>query len=383
MPHPFATDEQKAFHETVSRFVESEVRPHADAWDEAGAVPEELHQKAAALGIFGFGIDEAYGGLGFDDMVMRASFGELMGGCGASGICPALGSRNISTGLIAALGSEAQKMECLPDIISGKVNSALAMTEPSGGSDLANLKTAAQRDGDGWRLNGAKTFISGGMQAEWLVVSARTGGPGVGGISAFLVHKDSPGFTRQPLDRKMGWWASDTASLFFDDCALSNDALLGPENGAFGAMMENFNYERITMIAMSLGMMRLCFSESLAFARDRETFGQRLIDHQVIAHKLADMSTRIDATAAWLAQICMLSNQAEMPVAEVCKAKVFATKALEFCASEAMQIFGGAGYLRGNPVERVWREVKVMAIGGGSEEVMRDLAIKQMGLGRR
>lgn len=380
MTSPLMNTEQAAFHDSLAKFVEAEIRPHADAWDEAGAVPEALHLKAAELGIFGFGIDADLGGLGFDDMFMRASVGELLGGCGASGICPALGSRNISTGVIEALGTEAQRRLCLPDIVSGRAISALAVTEPSGGSDVANLRTSARRDGAGWVLNGAKTFISGGMNSRWYVVAARTGGPGIGGISAFLVPRDAPGFTRQALDRKTGWWASDTASLFFDDCHLPGDALLGPENRAFGAFMENFNFERVTMIGMCLGMARLCYRESLRYARERETFGKRLVDHQVIAHKLADMSMRIDALAAWLGQICLMSNQGQMPVAEICKAKVFASQALEAVASDAMQILGGAGYLRGSPVERVWREIKVMAIGGGSEEIMRELAVRQMGL---
>ena len=155
---------------------------------------------------------------------------------------------------------------------------------------------------------------------------------------------------------------------------------MGEEDRGFHAIMQNFNLERVALIAGSLGMMKVCLNESIAYARGRETFGEKLISRQVIRHKIADMSMRIDALEAWLNQICWKVNEAEMPVAEISKAKVFATKALEFCASEAMQIFGGAGYLRGNPVERIYREVKVMAIGGGSEEIMRDLAVRQMGL---
>jgi acyl-CoA dehydrogenase len=156
--------------------------------------------------------------------------------------------------------------------------------------------------------------------------------------------------------------------------------MLGPENMGFLAIMNNFNLERLALIAGALGMSKLCLDESIAWAQERHTFGKPLIKHQVIRHKIADMSAKIDATEAYMNQICWLINEGEMPVAELCKAKFFATKALEFCASEAMQIFGGAGYLRGNAVERVWREVKVMAIGGGSEEIMRDLAVRQMGL---
>ena len=178
----------------------------------------------------------------------------------------------------------------------------------------------------------------------------------------------------------MGWWCSDQATLYFDECRLPADSLMGPEDRGFIAIMNNFNYERLTLIAQALGMAKLCLNESLAYARERQTFGKRLVVHQVIAHKIADMSARIDAVEAYLNQICWLANEGPTPVAEISKAKFLSSKTLEYCASEAMQIFGGAGYLRGNPVERVYREVKVMAIGGGSEEIMKDLAIRQMGI---
>jgi len=380
MRNPFETEERRAFRDSIARFVDKEIRPHANAWDEAGAVPWDLHRKAGALGLFGFGIKEAYGGLGFDDCFMRAAAAEELGRCGASGVGAALGARNISTGPIALLGAEERKRDVLPGILSGESGSSLAVTEPSGGSDVANLKTSARRDGNEWVLNGTKTFITGGMTSRYFVVAARTGGPGLSGLSLFFVEADTDGFSRSPIERKMGWWCSDQATLFFDDCRLPADRLLGPENRGFLAIVENFNYERIALVAQALGMAKLCLDESTAYARERETFGQRLIDHQVIAHKIADMSARVDAVEAYLNQICWLANEGQMPVAEISKAKFLSTKMLEFCASEAMQIFGGAAYLRGNPVERVYREVKVMAIGGGSEEIMKDLAIRQMGV---
>lgn len=380
MKNPFETEERRSFRESFARFVAREIRPFADGWDEAGGFPWALHRKAGETGMFGFGIDEAYGGLGFDDCFMRATVGEEMGRCGATGIAASLGARNISTGPIALLGSEDLKNRVLPGVLSGETASSLAITEPGGGSDVAALATSARRDGSDWLLNGSKTFITGGMNASHYVVGARTGGPGLKGISLFFLDWGTPGFSRTALDRKMGWWASDTASLYFDDVRLPADALLGPENGGFIAIMNNFNYERLGMIAQGLGMAKLCFDAAIAYARERRTFGKRLIDHQVIAHKVADMSARIDAVEAYLNQICWQANEGPMPVAEICKGKFLSTKMLEYTASECMQIFGGAGYLRGNPVERVYREVKVMAIGGGSEEIMKDLAIRQMGV---
>ncbi len=380
MRNPFETEERRAFRHNIARFVATEITPHADAWDEAGSFPWALHQKVGALGVFGFGVDERYGGLGFDDCFMRAAYSEELARCGAGGVPAGLNGRSISIGPIEALASDAIKDRVLKDIVLGTEGSSLGITEPSGGSDVARMKTVARREGDEYVINGCKTFITGGMNSHYFVIAARTGGEGLGGISLFFVEADAPGFTRAALDRKMGWWSSDTATLYFDECRVPAAAMLGAENRGFIQIMSNFNRERIGLIAGSLGMMKVCLEQSISWAQQRETFGARLIEHQVIRHKIADMSAKIDATEAYLNQICWSVNEGDVPVAEICKAKFFATKALEFCASEGMQILGGAGYLRGHPVERIYREVKVMAIGGGSEEIMRDLAVRQMGL---
>ncbi len=380
MRNPFETEERAAFRDQARRFVESEITPYADEWDEAGEIPWALHQKAGALGVFGFGVAQKYGGLGFDDAFMRASWGEELCACGATGIAAALGGRSISIGPIERLASDEIKDRVLEEIVAGRKGSSLAITEPSGGSDVARLRTTATRDGNHFILNGSKTFITGGMKSDYFVVGARTGGPGLKGISLFFVEADAPGFSRASIGRKMGWWASDQATLFFDDCRVSAECMMGEEDQGFIQIMHNFNHERLGMIAQSVGMMKLCLATAIDWAQQRETFGKRLIDHQVIRHKIADMSAKIDVTEAFLRQLCWAMNEGEPPVAEISKGKFFATKALEFCASEAMQILGGAGYLRGNPVERIYREVKVMAIGGGSEEIMRDLAVRQMGL---
>ncbi|MEM6534415.1 MAG: acyl-CoA dehydrogenase family protein [Pseudomonadota bacterium] len=380
MINPHETEERKAFRETVSSFIANEVTPYADTWDEAGDVPWELHQKVGALGAFGFGVSEAYGGLGFDDCFMRAAFSEEMAMCGATGVGAALMGRSISIGPIEALANKEIRQRCLSDIVTGQKGSSLAITEPGGGSDVASLQTTARLDGNHYILNGSKTFITGGMKSDYFVVGARTGGPGIKGISLFFVEADTPGFSRTEIPKKMGWWASDQATLYFDDCRVPATNLMGEENTGFIAIMNNFNYERLGMIAVMLGMMKACFNEAVEWAQQRETFGEKLISHQVIRHKIADMSARIDMIEAYLNQICWMANEGPMPVAEISKGKFSASKALEFVASEAMQILGGAGYLRGSVVERMYREVKVQAIGGGSEEIMRDLAVRQMGL---
>ncbi|MEM1380677.1 MAG: acyl-CoA dehydrogenase family protein [Pseudomonadota bacterium] len=380
MKNPFETEERRAFRDTLRTFVAQEVTPFANDWDEQGRVPWELHEKAGNLGVFGFGIPEEFGGLGFDDAFMRAAWGEELAKCGAGGVGAALGARSISIDPIVKFADPLIRDRVVPEIVSGRKGSSLGITEPSGGSDVANLQTRAVRDGDGWRLTGSKTYITGGMTSDYFIIGARTGGSGLGGVSLFFVEWGADGFSRTELDKKMGWWCSDQATLYFDNVFVPDTNMVGPENMGFMAIMENFNLERVALVAGCLGAAKAVLEDAIDWARERQTFGKPLIRHQVIRHKLADMSMRIDALEAYLNQICWLINESEMPVAEISKAKVFATKTLEFCASEAMQILGGAGYMRGNRVERIYREVKVMAIGGGSEEIMRDLAVRQMGL---
>ena len=380
MRNPYDTDDRKSFREIVTKFLETEIWPHVDEWDEEGRYPQEINERVCELGVFGFGIDEKYGGLGFDDQFMRKDISVEMGRTSAGELFASVGSRNIMLGPLAELASEEIKMKALPDLMSGKKGGSLGITEPGGGSDVAQMKTLAHKDGDEWVLNGSKTFITGGMQASYFVIGARTGKEGLGGISLFFVEADTPGFTRSAIEKKMGWWTSDTATLYFDDCRIPAGNLMGEENKGFYAIMNNFNYERYMMGAQMLGMAKRCFEECVHYSQDRKTFGKNLIEHQVIRHKLADMSAKIDAMDAYLNQVAMLMNEGEMPVAEISKIKFFCSECLESIASEAMQIFGGAGYLRGNAVERIYREVKVMAIGGGSKEIMKDLTAKQLGL---
>ena len=380
MRNPYDTDDRKSFREMVTKFLETEIWPHVDEWDESGQYPQEINEKVCELGVFGFGIDEKYGGLGFDDQFMRKDVSVEMGRSSAGGLFASVGSRNIMLGPLSELANEEIKMKALPDLMSGKKGGSLGITEPGGGSDVARMKTTARKDGNEWVLNGSKTFITGGMQASYFVIGARTGEEGLGGISLFFVEADTPGFTRTSIDKKMGWWSSDTATLYFDNCRIPADNLMGEENKGFLSIMNNFNYERYMMGAQMLGMAKRCFEECVQYSQERQTFGKNLIEHQVIRHKLADMSAKIDAMDAYLNQVAQLMNDGEMPVAEISKIKFYCSECIESIASEAMQIFGGAGYLRGNAVERIYREVKVMAIGGGSKEIMKDLTAKQLGL---
>ncbi|MFO7853740.1 MAG: acyl-CoA dehydrogenase family protein [Paracoccaceae bacterium] len=377
---PFETEERRAFRETLRAFVAKEVTPFASEWDEAGEVPWALHEKVGALGAFGLGIDEAYGGLGFDDVFMRCAYAEELARCGAGGVSAALGGRLISMGPVHDLGTEEVKARALPEVVAGRKGSSLAITEPSGGSDVAALRTSARKDGNHWVIDGEKTFITGGLKADWVTVAARTGGAGIGGVSLFLVEADREGFSRVSVGEKTGWWCSDTAMLRFDGVRVPAENLLGREGEGFVAAMRNFNLERLNMTAQCVGTMKCCLDYAVDWARGRETFGAPLITRQAIRHKAVEMQSRIEALEAWVERICWKLEAGDDAAGEIARAKAFGTKALEFCASECFQILGGAGFLRGNPVERTWREVKVMAIGGGSEEVMRDLAARRMGL---
>ena len=375
---PYYRDEHDAFRDQVRRFVDQEVLPNIDAWEAAEEIPRELHQKAAEIGLLGIGFPEAWGGVEPTDLFFQIVAIEELARAGAGGLLASLMSHGIACPPIAAMGNDAQKAKFLAPVLRGEKIAALAITEPSGGSDVANLKTRAVRDGDHYVLNGSKTFITSGMRADYLTVAVRTGGDGMGGISVIVVEAGTPGFSRTPL-QKMGWWCSDTASLYFDDCRVPAANLIGQQDHGFMAIMLNFNGERIALAAQAWALAQVCYDETLAYARERNTFGKPLIRNQVIRHKLVDMRTRIQAVKATLDQLTWRVDQGQMPVPELCMLKNLATDTLEYCANEAVQIFGGAGYLRGAKVERIYRETKVLSIGGGASEIMKDLAARQLG----
>ncbi len=376
---PIYDEEHLLFRSTVRRFVSTEVTPFVDEWDEAGEFPLSLYRKAGELGLFGIGFAAEYGGLGHHDARLLSIVAEEFGRCGAGGVPASLFSNYIGAAPIQAGGSDDVKAEILPGMMTGDLICALAVTEPEGGSDVANLQTTARLDGDHFIVNGQKTFITSGIRADYVTTAVRTGGPGARGVSLLVIPSSTPGFSASPLT-KMGWWSSDTATLYFDDCRVPAQYLLGTENAGFSLIMENFNYERLVLIAGMMGASRTCYDEALAWARARHTFGARLADHQVIRHKLVEMDRMINATRAWMEQLAWRLDQGDKPVAELAECKVQASLTMEACAREAAQILGGASYLRGNPVERIYREVRVNAIGGGSEEIMRDLAARQLGI---
>jgi len=373
------------FRETVRRFVAREIAPHVAAWDEAESFPRELYRRAADVGLLGMGYPEEYGGIGGIDTFHRliASIELAQGGSG--GLVASLMSHTIGMPPLAALGTAELKARVLPGVLSGERIAALAITEPSGGSDVAALRTNAVRDGDEFVVNGEKTFITSGLRADYFTAAVRTDprATGARGISLLLIEGDTPGLTRTPL-KKMGWWASDTAHLHFQDCRVPAANLIGAEGVGFRAIMQNFNSERFSMAAGAVGFAWVCYQEALAWARERHTFGQRLADHQVVRHRLVDMLARIESARAMLEETAwrmdhLPAGDAEL-VASICMLKNVATRAMQFCADAAVQTLGGMGYMRGTHAERIYREVKVNMIGGGTEEIMKDLAARQLGL---
>lgn len=371
--------DRDALRATARAFVERELLPHVDAWDEAGAFPRELYLRAGELGLLGLGFPEELGGTP-GDSVSVIHLCEELARTGSGGLYASLFSHGIGLPPILNLGTDAQQRRFVPDVLAGRKIAALAITEPSGGSDVANLKTTARREGGHYVVHGSKTFITSGVRADLVTVAVRTGPPGLGGISLLVVEAGTPGFTRTALDKKMGWWCSDTATLYFDECRVPAENLLGQENAGFLGIMQNFNRERLSIAAMAIAFAQVCLDEAIAYARQRETFGKPLVTRQVIRHKLVDMATAIHPARAWLYALARRVDAGEWPIAEICMLKNAATQCLELCAKEAVQIFGGAGYIRGNKVERIYRETKVLSIGGGAEEIMKDLAARQLGL---
>lgn len=375
---PYFTPEHHAFRQSVRRFVEREILPEVDQWDEAETFPRELYRKAGAAGLLGLNFPEEWGGTPADSFYTLIASEELAR-CGSGGLLASLMSHSIGAPPILHLGSPSLQQKYLPPIIQGELISALAVTEPSGGSDVQNLKTTAVREGDFYRVRGEKTFITSGMRADVYTVAVRTGPQGLGGISLLLVDKGLAGFSQTPL-KKMGWWCSDTAHLVFDDVLVPAENLLGVENGGFMGIMRNFNQERLSLIAGCYGFSKLALDEAVNWARERVTFGKPLVKHQVIRHKLADMAMKLESLRNNMEALAWRIDQGDQPIAEICLLKVQATQTFEEIANEAVQIFGGMGYMRGVKVERLYRETKVMSIGGGSAEIMLDLAARQMGL---
>ena len=381
----FSTEDLQSLQTTVERFAKQAIAPHVPAWEEAGQFDRSLYKQAAELGLLGLGYPEHLGGTPAPWRARNMLSQTLARFGGSGGVMASLFSHNIGLPPVMAHGSADLQAEVVPPVLRGERIAALAITEPGGGSDVAGLRTTARADGADYVLDGEKVFITSGLRADWITLAVRThpASKGASGISMVVVPGDAPGITRTRL-HKMGWHSSDTAQLRFDGVRVPQRYRLGEEGAGFKMIMGNFNGERLAMSAMALGFANACFDEALAWARQRQTFGAALIERQVIRHKLMDMQMRIDTARSTVHELAyriehQLGDPAQL-VARIAMAKVLATQAMQFCADQALQILGGMGYMRGTRSERIYREVKVMMIGGGSEEIMKDLAARQLGI---
>ncbi|HEJ2559804.1 TPA: acyl-CoA dehydrogenase family protein [Pseudomonas aeruginosa] len=381
------TDFQQYFDEShqlirdsVRRFVEREVLPYIDEWEEAEEFPRELYLKASAAGILGIGYPEAYGGSCEGDLFAKVAASEELMRCGSGGLVAGLGSLDIGLPPVVKWARPEVRERVVPAVLRGEKIMALAVTEPSGGSDVANLKTRAVRDGDHYRVSGSKTFITSGVRADYYTVAVRTGGEGFAGISLLLVEKGTAGFSVGRKLKKMGWWASDTAELFFDDCRVPAENLIGVENAGFACIMANFQSERLALAVMANMTAQLALEESLRWAREREAFGKPIGKFQVLRHRLAEMATQLEVSREFTYRQAAKMAAGKSVIKEISMAKNFATDVADRLTYDAVQVLGGMGYMRESLVERLYRDNRILSIGGGSREIMNEIIGKQMGL---
>jgi acyl-CoA dehydrogenase len=372
-------DTHRMVRDTVRSFVQREILPYVNDWEEAGEFPRELYKKAAEAGILGIGAPEQWGGSG-EDVFMKVAACEEMVRCTSGGVGASLGSLDIGLPPVWKWGSQALQQKVVPPVLAGDKIAALAVTEPGGGSDVANLRTRAVRDGDHYVVNGSKTFITSGVRADYYTVAVRTGDPGFGGISLLLVEKDTPGFTVGRKLKKMGWWASDTAELFFEDCRVPAENLIGAENGGFFCIMSNFQMERLILAVTANMTAQVALDEAMAYAREREAFGRPIAGFQVTRHKLAEMATQVAVSREFTYRVAARLANGEDCVLDVSMAKNQATQCADRVTWDAVQIFGGAGYMRGTVVERLFRDNRILSIGGGTYEIMNEVIAKRLGL---
>lgn len=370
----YFSESHEIFRQSVRRFVAEKITPNIEQWEEAGGFPRELYLEAARQGWLGLGFPEEYGGTPGDIFHSIVLTEELIRS-GSLGLPASLLSHGIALPPIVTFGSEELKRRFVPGVLSGERICALGITEPNAGSDVANLQTRAVRDGDWYVVNGAKMFITSGVRADFITAAVRTGGPGYGGISLLVIETDTPGFSARNL-KKMGWWCSDTAEIFFDDCKVPASNLVGEENQGFGYIMSNFQAERLSLAVMCVAAAQVAFEETIRHVKTREAFGRPLVASQVVRHKLVDMATKIDAAREYTYRVADLFQSGVNCVKQVSMAKNVAVECCDFVADEAVQLHGGMGYMRGTVVERIYRDCRVMGIGGGTNEIMKEIISK-------
>jgi acyl-CoA dehydrogenase len=373
------SDEQEALRDTGRRFVDREVLPHLPTWEEAQELPRELHLKAAKQGILGVSFPEDVGGQG-GALLETVALTEAMMEAGASGgLIASLMTHGIALPHVARSGNADLIDRFVRPTLAGEKIGSLAITEPDGGSDVAGLRTRAVRDGDHYVVNGAKTFITSGVRADFVTTAVRTGGPGHQGISLLVVEKGTPGFeVTRKLD-KLGWHCSDTAELSYADVRVPVDNLVGEEGSGFVQIAMAFVTERVGLAVQGYATAQRCLQLATDYAKQRHTFGEPLVNRQVVRHKLVEMHRRIEAARVYTREVARRYDAGEQPLVEALHAKKLGVEAASYCVEEAVQIHGGTGYMRGTEVEMHYRDARILGIGGGANEVLDDLAAKLLG----
>ncbi|MDT0306284.1 acyl-CoA dehydrogenase family protein [Streptomyces sp. DSM 44917] len=377
---PFRTPERRALRAAVRRFLAEEVLPHQDEWERAGQVPRELHRRAAELGLLGLAFPERVGGGGGDAVDLVTLCEEWHATGAAGGLFPALFTSGIALPHLIAANDPAQLDRWVRPTLAGERIGALAITEPDGGSDVAGLRTTARREGAHYVVNGAKTYITSGVRADFVTTAVRTGVPGAGGISLLVIEKGAPGFTVSGPLEKMGWLCSDTAELSFADVRVPATHLVGAEHSGFAQIAAAFVGERLLLAVQAYAAAQRALDVTVAWCRERRTFGRALIERQSVRHTLTEMARRIDVARVYTREVARRAAAGEPDLtAEVCFAKNTAVEAGEWAVHQAVQLHGGLGYMRGAEVERQYRDMRILGIGGGTNEILTGLAGRRLG----
>ncbi len=372
---PFG-QEHDLFRKTVRDFCEKELAPHALEWDEAGIFPREVFRKAAEIGALGVNYPESVGGAGGDYWHVVVLAEELVRSLNSGVNMALLVQAQMATPLLHQVGTDEQKKLFLAPALAGEKIAALGISEPDAGSDVASLKTTARRQGDDYVINGAKMWITNGTRADFITLAVRTGGPGYGGISLVTFPTDVKGFSVSRKLEKVGNLASDTALLFFEDCRIPVRFLLGEENQGFHHVMVNFQGERLVAAVGAVSGMQQLIDDSLRYGNERGAFGKPLIKFQVWKHRFVDHLTAVEA-ARWLTyRACDLFARGEPAVKEISMAKLFAGDLIQKVVYDCMQFHGGMGYVTETPVARAFRDARLLTIGGGTSEVMKEIIAK-------
>jgi len=376
----WTTAERQQLRKTVRGFTEREILPHIDEWERIGELPRDLSRRAGEAGLLGIGFAEQFGGEGGDAADITIVCEELHEAGTPGGVFASLFTVGIAVPHMIASGDTRLIEKFVRPTLRGDMIGSLAITEPGGGSDVGHLRTTAVRDGDHFVVNGAKTYITSAVRGDFVVTAVRTGGPGAAGVSLLVIEKGTPGFEVSRKLEKMGWRSSDTAELSFSDARVPVENLVGGENSGFAQIAQAFVSERIGLAVQAYSSAQRCLDITVAWCRDRETFGKPLIARQPVQNTLTEMARRIDVARVYSRNVIERQLDGEQNlIAACCFAKNTAVEAGEWVASQAVQLFGGMGYMAESEIERQYRDMRILGIGGGTTEILTGLAAKSLG----